>query len=61
MAKFGEVTIGRVILQPRWSRRKSIKPIQKTETCQSPPQIHIISGRIGVCLEDGTEDPETLQ
>jgi quercetin dioxygenase-like cupin family protein len=32
-------------------------PIQKTETCKSPPHIqYIISGKIGVSLEDGTEE-----
>ena len=31
LVKFGEVTIGRVILQPGWSWEKSIKPIQKTK------------------------------
>jgi mannose-6-phosphate isomerase-like protein (cupin superfamily) len=57
LAKFGEATIGRVILQPGWSWEKSMKPIQNTETCQSPPHIqYIISGRIGVSLEDGTEE-----
>ncbi len=57
MAKLGEITIGRVLLQPCWSWEKSIKPIQKTETCQSPPHIQcIISGRIGVLLEDGTKE-----
>jgi quercetin dioxygenase-like cupin family protein len=57
LVKFGEVTIGRVTLQPGWSWEKSIKPIQKTETCKSPPHIqYIISGRIGVLLEDGTEE-----
>jgi hypothetical protein len=35
LAKFGEVTIGRVVLQPGWNWEYS-KPIQKTETCQSP-------------------------
>jgi hypothetical protein len=57
LAKFGEVTIGRVILQPGWSWEKSIKPIQNTKTCQSPPHIqYIISGRVGIVLEDGTEE-----
>jgi mannose-6-phosphate isomerase-like protein (cupin superfamily) len=57
LAKFGEVTIGRVVLQPGWSWEKCIKLIQKTETCQSPPHIqYIISGRIGVSLEDGTKE-----
>jgi hypothetical protein len=56
LAKLGEITIGRVVLQPGWSWEESIKPIQKTETCQSPPHIqYIISGRIGY-LDDGTEE-----
>jgi hypothetical protein len=57
LAKLGGITIGQVVLQPGWSWEKSIKPIQKTETCQSPPHIqYIISGRIGVLLEDGTKE-----
>jgi hypothetical protein len=31
LAKLGEITIGRVVLQPGWSWEESIKPIQKTE------------------------------
>ena len=57
LARLGEITIGRVLLQPGWSWEKAIEPIQKTETCQSPPHMQcIISGRIGVSLEDGTEE-----
>jgi hypothetical protein len=57
LAKFDNVTIGRVLLQPGWSREKSIKPIVKTDTCQSPPHTqYIISGRIKVVLDDGTEE-----
>ena len=37
LAKFGDITIGRVILEPGWSWEKSIKPIVKTDTCQSLP------------------------
>jgi hypothetical protein len=56
-AKFDDVTIGRVLLEPGWSWEKSIKPIVKTGTCQSPPHIqYIIFGRIGVVLDDGTEE-----
>ena len=57
LAKFDDVTIGRVILEPGWSWEKSIKPIVKTDTCQSPPHTqYIISGRIKVVLDDGTEE-----
>ena len=56
LAKFDDVTIGRVILEPGWSWEKSIKPIV-TDTCQSPPHTqYIISGRIKVVLDDGTEE-----
>ena len=62
LAKFGEVTISRVILQPGWSLEKSIKPIQKTETCQLLPHIqYIISGRVGIALEDGNEKSSDLE
>jgi hypothetical protein len=37
LAKFDNVTIGRVLSQPGWSWEKSIKPIVKTDTCQLPP------------------------
>jgi hypothetical protein len=57
LAKMGGITIGRVVLQPGWSWKKSIKPIQKIETCQSPPHVqYIVSGKIGVSLEDGTKE-----
>ena len=57
LAKFDDVTIGRVLLEPGWSWEKSIKPIVKTETCQSPPHNqYIISGRIKVALDDGIEE-----
>jgi hypothetical protein len=57
LAKFDNVTIGRVILKPDWSWERSIKPIAKTDTCKSPPHIqYIISGRIEVVLDDGTKD-----
>jgi hypothetical protein len=57
LAKFDNVTIGRVLLQPGWNWEKSIKPIVKTDTCQSPPHTqYIISGRIKVLLDDGTEE-----
>jgi hypothetical protein len=49
LAKFDNVTIGRVLLQPGWSWKKSIKPIAKMDTCQSPPHTqYIISGWIKV-------------
>jgi hypothetical protein len=37
LAKFDDITIGRVLLEPGWSWEKSIIPIVKTDTCQSPP------------------------
>jgi mannose-6-phosphate isomerase-like protein (cupin superfamily) len=57
LAKFDKVTIGRVLLQPGWSWEKSVKPIVNTDTCQSSPHSqYIISGRIKVVLDNGTEE-----
>jgi hypothetical protein len=57
LVKFGEVTIGRVTLQPGWSWEKSIKPIQKNRDLSITTHIqYIISWRIGVSLEGGTKE-----
>jgi ethanolamine utilization protein EutQ (cupin superfamily) len=43
------VTIG-------WSWEKCIKPIAKTESCQVPHTSYIISGRMRIKMDDGSEE-----
>ena len=41
LANFGDITIGRGILEPGWSWEKCVKPIAKTSSCQAPhTQVH---------------------
>ena len=50
------VTIGRAYCEPGWSWEKCIKPIVKTESCQVPHTGYMISGRMRVKMDDGSEE-----
>lgn len=56
IAKVGGTTIGKGYFEPGWSWEKSIKPIAKTDSCQLPHTHYVISGRLKVALDDGTEE-----
>lgn len=56
IANLGDITIGRAELEPGWSWEKCVKPIAKTESCQAPHTQYIISGRMKIKMDDGTED-----
>lgn len=51
----GGLTIGRMTLQPGWKWSKSVKPIVKTNSCQTHHVGFVISGRLKTVLDDGTE------
>ena len=56
LANFSDdVTIGRAIFEPGWSWEKCVKPIAKTNSCQAPHTMYVISGRMKVVMDDGTE------
>lgn len=48
--------IGRGYFDPGRSWDKSIKPIAKTDSCQLPHSHYVITGRLKVKLNDGTEE-----
>jgi mannose-6-phosphate isomerase-like protein (cupin superfamily) len=56
LVKFGEVTIGRGILEPGWSWERCVKPIVNTKSCEVPHTQYIVSGRIRVKMDDGLEE-----
>ncbi len=51
----GEATVGRATLQPGWRWSESIKPIVGTESCEVPHLGLLVSGRMHVVHNDGTE------
>jgi quercetin dioxygenase-like cupin family protein len=50
-----EATIGRFVFEPGWKWSESVKPIVKTESCQQMHTGYLISGRMRVRMDDGTE------
>ena len=56
IASLEAVTIGRAELEPGWSWEKCVKPIAKTNSCEAPHTQYVISGRMKVVMDDGTEE-----
>lgn len=52
----GEYTIGKAELEPGWSWEKCVKPIVKTNSCQAPHLQYVVSGRMKVVMDDGSEE-----
>ena len=49
------VTFGKMTLQPGWKWSESVKPIAKTKSCEAPHTQYLVSGRLKVKMDDGTE------
>ena len=54
--KIGDTRIGRMYLEPGWTWEKCMKPIAKTESCQASHTQYVVSGRVGVKMNDGSEE-----
>jgi hypothetical protein len=51
----GEVTFGRINLQPGWKWSTCVKPIAHTESCEASHLTYHVSGRLRIRMDDGTE------
>jgi hypothetical protein len=51
----GEDTIARLTLQPGWHWADHVKPIVGTDSCQLRHVGYMVSGRLTVKMDDGTE------
>ncbi len=49
------ITFGRGTLQPGWKWSTCVKPLAKTASCESAHTQFLISGRLHVSMDDGTE------
>jgi quercetin dioxygenase-like cupin family protein len=47
--------VGRLTLEPGWRWSTHVKPIAGTELCEAPHFQYVISGRLHVVMEDGSE------
>ena len=48
-------TIGRAVFRPGWKWSNDVKPVAGTESCEAPHTGYVISGRLHVRMDDGTE------
>lgn len=55
IVNLGNVIMGRATLEPGWSWSKCVKPLVNTNSCQAPHTSCIISGKMRVKMDDGTE------
>ncbi len=55
LIKIGGATIGRVVFEPGWRWSTHVKPIAKTEWCETPHFQYHVSGTLHVVMADGTE------
>jgi hypothetical protein len=47
--------VGRAVFEPGWRWSENVKPIAQTDSCQVSHLGYVISGRMRVFMEDGTE------
>lgn len=55
VVKLGEVTAMRARFEPGWRWSECMKPVAGTESCQVAHLFHVISGRMAVRMDDGSE------
>ena len=51
----GGFTVGRATLEPGWKWSTCVKPIAKTDSCESAHLGYQLSGTMKVRMDDGTE------
>jgi hypothetical protein len=55
IVRLGDVAIARGQFAPGWRWSEHVKPLVGTASCQTHHLGHLISGRMGVRMDDGTE------
>jgi ethanolamine utilization protein EutQ (cupin superfamily) len=51
----GDLTMGRAVFEPGWKWSECVRPVAGTDTCQVSHKGYVISGRMHVVMDDGTE------
>jgi quercetin dioxygenase-like cupin family protein len=51
----GGVTVGRATFEPGWRWSEHVKPLAGTPSCQASHVGYVISGRMHIRMDDGTE------
>jgi quercetin dioxygenase-like cupin family protein len=52
----GDFKVARAVMQPGWKWSEHVKPIAKTDSCQVKHTGYVVSGRLKVVMDDGSEE-----
>ncbi len=55
VVRLGSTTAARYTFEPGWKWSESVKPVAGTESCQVAHMGYMLSGRMVVRMDDGTE------
>ena len=55
IVKIAGVTVGRTVFEPGWRWSEHVKPIAGTDSCQVSHLGYVLSGRMKVYMDDGSE------
>lgn len=47
--------VGRAVFEPGWKWSNDVKPIAGTDSCESAHSGYVVSGRLHIVMDDGTE------
>ena len=50
-----DVVVGRAVFEPGWRWSEHVKPVAGTDSCQVPHVGYVVSGRLVVRMDDGSE------
>ena len=55
VVKVGDLTFGKATFEPGWKWSECVKPIAGTTSCQVSHNCYVVSGRMRIRMDDGTE------
>ena len=55
VVKIGSSTVIKGTFEPGWRWSEHIKPLAGTDSCQSPHLLYVLSGKMGLRMDDGSE------
>lgn len=55
VVQLGDATIARMTLQPGWRWSDCVRPVAGTASCQAAHLGYLVTGRLHVVADDGTE------
>lgn len=55
MHKLGDGIVMRGVFEPGWKWSRDIAPIAGTKSCEAPHLCYVVSGRLGIRMDDGAE------